>query len=154
MKEAKIIENSNYLSFAKDSANAAIAAGFNIGKTRIPTYVDLSLNNCISIGLNEHSSAASLTDDINVAMRAFFDAWEKAELDFLHTLFHGDIDGLAILAGLTRNGMALDMTRDLNLSGFIDMAQKIVYAKLMPTVWSSGSTSLKAFPKQMYPMIL
>ncbi|CAM1500389.1 Fc.00g095510.m01.CDS01 [Cosmosporella sp. VM-42] len=135
IKSANIFKDTNYLSFAKDSTNAAINMGFNIGKAHVP-------------------AASEIQNDLTLAMGTLFESWIDAELEFLEGIFSGDIGNLTVLEGLIKSGMALDITRSLNLGDFVNEAQRIIYAKLLPSAWADASQEVEDWPKSMKPMIM
>ncbi|KAK7429564.1 hypothetical protein QQZ08_003943 [Neonectria magnoliae] len=126
LKEASIIANANYHAFAAESVNAAIGMAFTVGKNHIPKYVSCTL----------------------------FEAWIDAELEFLSELFNGTNEPVTTLEGLVKDGLALEITRDLDLGDFVNVAQKIMYTQLMPPAWKISSKSIDALPQKMEPMIM
>lgn len=87
-------------------------------------------------------------------MGILFEAWIDAETDFLNQLFSGTTEALAILQGLVKDGISLELTRHLDLGTFVEEAQKIVYSQLLPIAWKASSKQEKKWPYKMQPMIL
>ncbi|KAK7423884.1 hypothetical protein QQX98_000755 [Neonectria punicea] len=135
LKEAAIIANANYHAFAAESVNAAIGMAFTVGKNHIPT-------------------ASETHNDLSLGMGTLFEAWIDAELEFLSELFNGTNESITTLEGLVKDGLALEITRDLDLGDFVNVAQKIMYTQLMPTAWKISSRSIDALPQKMEPMIM
>jgi hypothetical protein len=88
-------------------------------------------------------------------MGNLFEAWLDAEVAFLGTLFSGKSEDLPLLEGFVENGLALELTRNIDLRDFVDISKKIVYSKLIPTAWKL-STEAKPDPQpsSIVPMIL
>ncbi|KPM40529.1 hypothetical protein AK830_g6050 [Neonectria ditissima] len=136
LKGSKLITNSNTYAFAQESANAAIGLGFTWAKTHLPT-------------------ASEIQNDLTNSMGNLFQVWIESELEFLKTLFSGASDSILTLESLIDKGLALEITRNLDLGGFVNVAQKIMYAKLLPLAWKTSSVKIKDLPSgPMHPMIL
>ncbi|KAH7133353.1 hypothetical protein B0J13DRAFT_562167 [Dactylonectria estremocensis] len=136
IKEAKLIADAGLHATAQESVNGAIGMAFTIGKNHIPAAKD------------------EIQNDLTVSMGSVFDSWIDAEIDFLNQLFSGTNEALDILEGLVKDGLALELTRHLDLGSFVDMAQKIVYSQLLPIAWKTSSREVEEWPKLMVPMIL
>ncbi|KAH7124989.1 hypothetical protein B0J13DRAFT_455123 [Dactylonectria estremocensis] len=129
----------NTYAFAQESANAAIGLGFTWAKTHLPTY----------------ANASEIQNNLSNAMGNLFEVWIESELEFLRTLFSGSSESVLTLEGLVNKGLALEITRSLDLGDFVNVAQKIMYAKLLPLAWKTSSVVIDDLPNgPMHPMIL
>ncbi|KAF2676378.1 hypothetical protein K458DRAFT_468528 [Lentithecium fluviatile CBS 122367] len=119
--QAKIFSDTNF-GFAKDSFNAAVSGSFTLGRDHAP-------------------KAEELQNELTGALGDFMEGWMKAELAFLNNLFSGSGAGYDMLTALTKNGLALPITKDLDLGKFVDEVQKIVYGKLVTIAWANLPTT-------------
>ncbi|KAF7555595.1 hypothetical protein G7Z17_g2051 [Cylindrodendrum hubeiense] len=99
-------------------------------------------------------TAEAIENDLSLAMGSFFQAWLDTEIEFLHSIFSGESDGIGVLRGLVNSGLCLELTRDLDLGSFVKEAQKLMYAKMIPIAWERSSKEIEFIPRRMIPMIL
>ncbi|KAK7423527.1 hypothetical protein QQX98_000985 [Neonectria punicea] len=136
LKSSKIITNTNTYAFAQESANGVIGLGFTWAKTHLPTAVEIQ-------------------NDLTNSMGNLFEVWIESELELVRTLFSGASDSLLTLESLIDKGLVLEITRNLDLGDFLNVAQKIMYAKLLPLAWKTSSVVIKDLPNgPLHPMIL
>ncbi|KAH6995181.1 hypothetical protein EDB80DRAFT_897412 [Ilyonectria destructans] len=135
-KSASIAANPNTYGFYQESTNGALALGFSIGKSHIP-------------------AASDLQNDLTTTMGLIFESWIDSQFDFLHELFSGSSDGMLTLGSLMQDGLALDMTRDLDLEDMSNEAQKLIFSQMLPLAWDQSTVEINDIPSEkMYPMIL
>ncbi|TEA15562.1 hypothetical protein C8034_v011258 [Colletotrichum sidae] len=116
--------------FTKDIVNSAVASSFALAKDNIKAAKD----------------SASVQNDLTAAMGVLFDLWKKTQGDFLSRLFSGS-DGAAIgmLDGLLSNGTMNMIPVDINLSGMVDVVNKIIFGQMIPVAWAVAPAAYTPF---------
>ncbi|KAH6889491.1 hypothetical protein B0T10DRAFT_572957 [Thelonectria olida] len=111
LKATAFAANANAYAMAQEGTNLGI--GFVLGEVRahLPAPEDI------------------IKGDLSTVMGGIFEKWLDAQFEFLRRLFSGTLETQSILAGLVSNGLALDITRDLDLGVFVKEAQKLMMIK-------------------------
>jgi hypothetical protein len=141
----------------QESTNLGI--GFVLGEVRahLPTYVYSFLLLILILDFLTCSCKSPediVKGDLSTVMGGIFEKWVDAQFEFLRRLFSGTLETQSILIGLVSNGIALDMTRDLDLGAFVKEAQKLMYGQMLPVAWTKSTKKITAEPLAMYPMVL
>ncbi|TDZ24292.1 hypothetical protein Cob_v003016 [Colletotrichum orbiculare MAFF 240422] len=116
--------------FTKDIVNSAVASSFALAKDNIKAAKD----------------SASVQNDLTAAMGVLFDLWKKTQGDFLSRLFSGsDGAAIAMLDGLLSNGTMNMIPVDINLSGMVDVVNKIIFGQMIPVAWAVAPAAYTPF---------
>lgn len=87
-------------------------------------------------------------------MGGIFEKWVGAQFEYLRRLFSGTLDTQPMLLGLLANGLALDVTRNLDLGLFVKEAQKLMYGQMLPVAWIKSTKRVNLEPRSLMPMVL
>ncbi|KAI5460680.1 hypothetical protein BGZ63DRAFT_425168 [Mariannaea sp. PMI_226] len=122
----KVWKDSGNKGFSKDIFNAAVAFTINANKDNL---------SAASASINEQNSLSS-------AMGLYFQAWQKSQADFINFIFDGSAQSLPQLGGLVADGaMNWPQQDGPDFQDFVEQAQQLVYAQLIPMAWQHGQSA-------------
>jgi hypothetical protein len=126
----KFWSDSGNRGFSKDSFNAIIAYTINANKDAL---------SAASQELDEQNSLSS-------ALGIYFSAWQFAQADVVEEIFSGNAQTLPELGSLVQNGqMGWPTGSGPDFSDFVNQAQTLIYAQIIPQAWQHSATSSTPF---------
>lgn len=90
--------------------------------------------------------SASVQNDLTSAMGGLFDVWRKTQSDYLSAIFSGtNSSTIGMLDSLIRDGMLNTVPVDIDLSGMVDVVEKIMFGQMIPIGWSVAPAGFTPF---------